>query len=144
MKAWRDWLPELLCVGLAPWIAAGVVIAVLSVWAVPTQAGEIPCPVPIVAHVDTDEYRTHEVGKVYAIRLQAPDADPGELISCSLQIGTVLLLTIQNPAPLGCYREDVSPVQGRHPITRWCSTAEGDTEAPVTQGKFRVPGPKLF
>ena len=114
------------------------------VLASPVIADPITCPDPVIPHVDTDEYVTHKGGKIYTIRLQAPEADPGELISCSIQIGLVVLLTIPSPASLSCHEEDVFVVTGRHVVDRWCTTAVGDTDVKMTTAKFRVPGPKLF
>ena len=110
----------------------------------PTWADPLTCPDPIVAHDDALEYKTHRTGQLYTIRLQAPDADPGELVSCTVKIGAAVSLTIDSPDPLGCFEEDVSLIEGRHVITRWCTTAAGDTDHPSTDGKFRVPGPKLY
>jgi hypothetical protein len=87
---------------------------------------------------------THRSGQIYTIRWQAPEADPGELISCSFQIGLVALLTIPSPASLSCHEEPVFVVTGRHVVSRWCTTEVGDTDKPQTTAKFRVPGPKLF
>ncbi len=121
-----------------------VLIAALFLVAFSAQAGEVTCPDPVVPHDDVAEYVTHRGAKVYTIRLQAPDADPGELLSCSLQIGLVMLLTIPNPAPLSCHEEDVFVVTGRHILERFCTTGTGDTDKTTTQAKFRVPGPKLY
>ncbi len=121
-----------------------ILITVLSLVAFSAQAGEVPCPVPVVPHDDATEYVTHKTAQIYTIRWQAPEADPGELISCSIQIGLVSLLTIPSPASLSCHEEDVFVVTGRHVVERWCITAVGDTDRPVTTAKFRVPGPKLY
>lgn len=119
-------------------------ILILMVIAASATAGEVPCPAPLVVHDDTTVYVTHRTGLDYTIRIQAPDADPGELLSMTIKIGSVAQLTIPTPAPLSCHEEDVSLVEGRHEITRWATTAAGDTDKPSTQGKFRVPGPRLW
>ncbi len=121
-----------------------ILITVLSLVAFSAQAGEVPCPVPVVPHDDATEYVTHQGGQIYTIRWQAPEADPGELLSCSIQIGLVMLLTIPTPDSQLCYEEDVFVVTGRHVLERWCTTGTGDTDRPTTTAKFRVPGPRLF
>ena len=123
------------------WFFSALVILAASLEA---RADPLVCPDPLVQHDDATEYVTHMGGQVYEIRWQAPDADPGELISCSFQIGLVVLLTIPSPAPLSCHAENVFVVTGRHVVDRWCTTATGDTDKPTTIAKFRVPGPKLF
>jgi len=110
------------------------------------SAGEIPCPPdPIVYHDDAEEYKTQRGGGIYSIRIQAPDADPGELVSCSMQIGNQALITIYDPQPLSCHEEDVSLLRGREVVDRWCNLApDGDTDHPTTAVKLHTPGPKLF
>ncbi len=117
---------------------------VVMLLATSVGAGEVPCPTPVVPHDDATEYRTHRGAQVYTIRWQAPEADPGELLSCSFQIGLVVLLNVPSPASESCYEEDVFVVTGRHVVDRWCTTETGDTDKPTTTAKFRVPGPKLW
>lgn len=126
------------------WLFCLAMIGVVVALARSASAGEIPCPDPVVPHDDAQEYKTHRGARVYTIRWQAPDADPGELLSCSIQIGTVALITEPTPTSLACYEEDVSGLEGREIATRWCTTDAGDTDRPSTRVKLPVPGPKLF
>jgi hypothetical protein len=121
-----------------------ILVASLAWGASAKAQTEEPCPDPFVAHDDTTEYVTHRGAQIYTMRLQTPEADPGELLSCSIQIGLVMLLTIPSPASDSCYVENVFVVTGRHVVTRWCTTGTGDTDVLTTTAKFRVPGPKLF
>ncbi len=125
-------------------------IAVLVLFAGSVHAGQEPCPDPLPPPWNlAQEYPTKRAPGVFdfliLIPVSHPSQLPGDIDDCRIVVGDpaapVAQIIIAQPDPGSCWREDVSTLTWREPLTMWCSSVDA-TPGPVAIGKarFKIQG----